>query len=145
MRGGAGRETEGWADSGRPRPTAFRAVGRARRRLGGARARRPPARIGRALATPLRPNSSSVNPAWAGQEVRGQVVAQIERPGGLPALADQRWASKPGAPRSREPGVWKRRRSLLRPPSSESAELQTSSTHSGEGVVYTSQILEPNF
>lgn len=28
-----------------------------------------------ALATPLQPNSSSVNPAWARQEVRGQAVA----------------------------------------------------------------------
>lgn len=128
---GAGRETEGWAGSGRPQPIAFRAVGPARRRAGGAGAPRPPASVGHAPPAKL----VFREPRLGGEEVRAEPLLAAR---GLPGLGDRRWAAKLGAPRCREPGVWKGRGSLPGPPFSESLELQTSSLP-WRRVAFTSQ------
>lgn len=111
-----------WAGGGKPgrhgQPSVYSLPGNGTSRegtgWGGLQgARRPPARIGRALVTPcaqirpcglrpalttpLQPNSSSANPAWAGQEVPGQSRR-------LPLGASR--ARSPGTPRPRIPRVW---------------------------------------
>lgn len=115
-------------------------------------ARRPPARIGRALATPcalirpcglrpalttpLQPNSSSANPAWAGQEVPGQSRR-------LPLGASR--ARSPGIPRPRIPRVWTDR-SLPQSPLPRTCGAQpfpTTQSRERGGGVNPSQMLVP--
>lgn len=133
---GAGRETEGWADWSRPQPTAFRPVGPARRRVGGAGARRSSARIGPALATPrgllptwLRPSGQIRLPRTPPGRGRKYQAKPLLAARGLPALADRRRAPKFGTLlRSRESRAWEGRESLPCPPSSESVKFQMSSS-----------------
>lgn len=79
---GAGRETEGWADSGGPPPTAFRAMGPARRRLGGAGAPRPPARVG--------PDHAPQPPASVGHAPPAKFVFREPRLGGAGSTGPSR-------------------------------------------------------
>lgn len=146
---GAGRETEGWAGSGRPHPIAFRAAGPARRRAGGAGTPRPLARIGRALATPcgplpalatpLQPNSSSVNPAWAGRKCGPSRCLPLGA--SLPLRSDAGLLSL-ALPGVENLGSGKYAETCLVHHSLKAWSFRP--PLSGEGVAVTSQILVPN-
>lgn len=138
---GPGRETEGWADVGRPQPTAFRAVGPARRRPGGAGAGRPPAGIGHAVATP---RALTRPPASAGHAPPDKFVFREPRLGGAGSARPKLWLAargppspggrrvyQPAPPRPSEPRVWKGG-SLPCPPFLWKWKLLWSCTQSGE-------------